>query len=573
MTRACSRWASSRASRSRSPGARADPALPVPPGPRPPRRALPSYALDGGLADQQDALRRARRSRWWCAAGSSPAVPGEVLTLYALRGKKASKTVRRKVGPRRALRVQVQGRQPGHACGWWSSTRRAPARWPSARATADLGGRLAGGRRRARREGAAAPARAAQGGLRHAGHRLLRRRHRARRAGLPQDERAGPRRLRHQAGLRDAGCATRARSSCATRRRASTSSSTGRARCWCSRSGGKPYRTYHTSSGTPATPTVFGTLPLLPTDAGHERARAWSTRRTSSAATRSTATRRCRAYPASHGCLRVPIPNAPRSSAGSTSATDLHVPVGRPATVHRRLSGRAPAATRQGRLRSCLGNRRRLGRSRRAAGGSRGRRRRGRPPWLLGRAGAASTGVGAATGSGATGAASAPPAGATGSGAAGVTGATSTGGAAGSRLDRCRSDRLDRRRRHGLDRHGHGLDRRGRHRGDRRGPGRPARPRARPGPAPPAAGATGSTGAAGLAGATPATTSGAEPAASDVRRRRGGAAAGFPLRAAPGGGAATGAGGGTGQSVAPPRRRTSPSPPSRECRPARGRSR
>ena len=36
----------------------------------------------------------------------------------------------------------------------------------------------------------------------------------------------------------------------------------------------------------------------------------WSTRATSSAATRSTDTWTCRPTPASHGCLRVPIPNA-----------------------------------------------------------------------------------------------------------------------------------------------------------------------------------------------------------------------------------------------------------------------
>ena len=67
--------------------------------------------------------------------------------------------------------------------------------------------------------------------------------------------------------------------------------------------GAKPYRTYHTSSGTPATPDGVR-QPTASTCRRRARTRrAWSTRRTSSAATRSTATRRCRpTRPATAAC-------------------------------------------------------------------------------------------------------------------------------------------------------------------------------------------------------------------------------------------------------------------------------
>ena len=105
-----------------------------------------------------------------------PAVAGEVLTLYAIRGKNASKQVRRKVrsGGRFEFRFKVG--KPGvvrlvikHRA---SAAQRAFRTHP-----ADHRGRLAGRRRGARAEGAAAPAGAAARGLRRAGHRLLRRRH------------------------------------------------------------------------------------------------------------------------------------------------------------------------------------------------------------------------------------------------------------------------------------------------------------------------------------------------------------------------------------------------------------
>jgi L,D-transpeptidase catalytic domain/Putative peptidoglycan binding domain len=73
--------------------------------------------------------------------------------------------------------------------------------------------------------------------------------------------------------------------------------------------GGKPYRTYHTSSGTPATPTVFGTYRFyykLPgTNAKGMVHSSFFIRGYAIHGYASVPN-----YPASHGCLRVPIPNA-----------------------------------------------------------------------------------------------------------------------------------------------------------------------------------------------------------------------------------------------------------------------
>lgn len=73
--------------------------------------------------------------------------------------------------------------------------------------------------------------------------------------------------------------------------------------------GGKPFRVYHTSSGAPVTPTVFGTYRFYMKTPGTNAKgmvdssyfiRGYAIHGYSSVPT----------YPASHGCLRVPIPNA-----------------------------------------------------------------------------------------------------------------------------------------------------------------------------------------------------------------------------------------------------------------------
>ncbi|HEV2875531.1 MAG TPA: L,D-transpeptidase [Thermoleophilaceae bacterium] len=73
--------------------------------------------------------------------------------------------------------------------------------------------------------------------------------------------------------------------------------------------GGKPYRTYHTSSGAPATPTVFGSYRFyLQTPGTNSLGMVHSSYFIGGYAIHGY--RSVPSYPASHGCLRVPIPNA-----------------------------------------------------------------------------------------------------------------------------------------------------------------------------------------------------------------------------------------------------------------------
>jgi hypothetical protein len=72
---------------------------------------------------------------------------------------------------------------------------------------------------------------------------------------------------------------------------------------------GKPFRVYHTSSGTAATPTVFGTYRFyLQTPGTNSKGMVHSSYFIRGYAIHGYAS--VPNYPASHGCLRVPIPNA-----------------------------------------------------------------------------------------------------------------------------------------------------------------------------------------------------------------------------------------------------------------------
>ena len=112
--------------------------------------------------------------------------------------------------------------------------------------------------RRAWHRRARPPAPAQGPWLRDPDQRPLRREHRARRARLPQGERLRAHHDRRPHAFSAGWHAAEAASSCATRRRASTPSSTGRARCSCWPAGSRPQIVLHTSSGAPSTPTVFG---------------------------------------------------------------------------------------------------------------------------------------------------------------------------------------------------------------------------------------------------------------------------------------------------------------------------
>jgi hypothetical protein len=72
---------------------------------------------------------------------------------------------------------------------------------------------------------------------------------------------------------------------------------------------GRPYRIYHSSSGAPATPTVFGTFHFyLQTPGTNAKGMVHSSYFIRGYAIHGYAS--VPTYPASHGCLRVPIPNA-----------------------------------------------------------------------------------------------------------------------------------------------------------------------------------------------------------------------------------------------------------------------
>jgi hypothetical protein len=73
--------------------------------------------------------------------------------------------------------------------------------------------------------------------------------------------------------------------------------------------GNKPYRTYHTSSGAPSTPTVFGSYRFyLKTPGTNASGMVHSSYFIGGYAIHGYPS--VPAFPASHGCLRVPIPNA-----------------------------------------------------------------------------------------------------------------------------------------------------------------------------------------------------------------------------------------------------------------------
>jgi hypothetical protein len=73
--------------------------------------------------------------------------------------------------------------------------------------------------------------------------------------------------------------------------------------------GGKPVRTYHASSGKPSTPTVFGTFHFNRRQAGtNHLGMVWTTYFYGGYAIHGYHS--VPTYAASHGCIRVPIPNA-----------------------------------------------------------------------------------------------------------------------------------------------------------------------------------------------------------------------------------------------------------------------
>jgi L,D-transpeptidase catalytic domain/Putative peptidoglycan binding domain len=280
----------------------------TPPAPAPvPVAGVAKYKLRGGLATKK--VRYYAPSQEVVVRGRvRPAVPGEVLTLYAVRGKKASKTVRRKVkkGGRFEFRFKVGG--PGrlrlvikHAASLAQvafRTRDKPIEVVDWRAGAgERGVKVLLLQRALLKQGFATPV-----------------------TGYYDDGTArGVLAFRKTNGLGWDGYATTEVYAKLLRHQGAYQLRYPKAGKhvefdWSRQvlvlaKGRRPYRTYHTSSGTPATPTVFGTYRFyLQTPGTNAKGMVHSSYFIRGYAIHGYAS--VPNYPASHGCLRVPIPNA-----------------------------------------------------------------------------------------------------------------------------------------------------------------------------------------------------------------------------------------------------------------------
>jgi hypothetical protein len=287
--------------------AQTPPAPPAPPPPAPPAAGKATYKLHSGLATskarylapQQEVVVRGR---------VKPAVPGEVLTLYAIRGDKASKSVRRKVkaGGRFQFRFKVGG--PGRL--------RLVIKHTASAAQVAF---------RTRDQTVTVVDWQAGAGERGVKVLLLQR-------ALAEQHFATPVSGYYDDGTARAVLAFRktndmSRDGYATHEvYAKLLRHRGAFQLRYPKAGkhvefdwsrqvltlaqnGKPYRTYHTSSGKSSTPTVFGTYHFyLQTPGTNAKGMVDSNYFIGGYAIHGYAD--VPAYPASHGCLRVPIPNA-----------------------------------------------------------------------------------------------------------------------------------------------------------------------------------------------------------------------------------------------------------------------
>ena len=266
-----------------------------------------TYELSGGFATSK-ARYVAPFQQVVLRGRVKPAVPGEVLTLYAVRGKKATKEIRRKVGNGGRFTFKFKVGKPGavrlvikHAASPAQGAFRArPKRisvvdWQAG--AGEKGVKVLLLQRALLREGFATPV-----------------------SGYYDDGTArGVLAFRKTNGLGRDGYASKAVFAMLARGEGAFELRHPKAGKhvefdWSRQvlvlaQGGKPYRTYHTSSGTAATPTVFGTYKFyLKTPGTNASGMVHSSYFFRGYAIHGYAS--VPNYPASHGCLRVPIPNA-----------------------------------------------------------------------------------------------------------------------------------------------------------------------------------------------------------------------------------------------------------------------
>ena len=272
-----------------------------------PPTAAAGYKLKGGIATKK--MRYYAPFQQVVLRGTvKPAVAGEVLTLYALRGGKATKKVRRrvrsggrfafrfKVGRPGVLRLVVKHRaSPAQAAFRTRNRRITVVDWQAGAGERGLKVLLL--QRALRSEGFATPV-----------------------TGYYDDGTArGVLAYRKTNGMGRDGYASRAVFAKLLRRQGAFELRHPRAGKhvefdWSRQvlvlaRRGRPYRTYHTSSGTPATPTVFGRFRFyLQTPGTNSKGMVHSSYFIGGYAIHGYAS--VPNFPASHGCLRVPIPNA-----------------------------------------------------------------------------------------------------------------------------------------------------------------------------------------------------------------------------------------------------------------------
>jgi peptidoglycan hydrolase-like protein with peptidoglycan-binding domain len=273
----------------------------------PDRPKVSGYALKAGIATQktryyapfQEIVLRGR---------VRPAVPGEVLTLYAIRGKNASKKVRRKVraGGRFEFRFKVGNPGVVRLVVKHKASQAQPAFRTRSRRITVVDWQAGGGERGLKvlllqrglvQEGFAAPVTGYYDDATARGVLAFRKTNGLGRDGFAVKEvfamlmrGQGAYRLRYPKAGKHVEFDWSRQVLVLAR-------------------GDRPYRTYHTSSGTPATPTVFGSYRFyLQTPGTNSKGMVHSSYFIGGYAIHGYPS--VPNFPASHGCLRVPIPNA-----------------------------------------------------------------------------------------------------------------------------------------------------------------------------------------------------------------------------------------------------------------------
>jgi len=266
-----------------------------------------TYKVSGGMATSK--MRYFAPSQQVVLRGRvKPAVPGEVLTLYTVRGKKATKKIRRKVGKGGRFEFKFKVGNPGalrlvveHAASPAQGAFRAkPKRisvvdWQAG--AGQKGVKVLMLQRALLREGFATPVTGYYDDATARGVLAFRKTNELGRDGYASKQ----------------VFAMLARGEGAFKLRYPKSGKhvefDWSRQVLVLANGAKPYRTYHTSSGTPATPTVFGTYEFyLQTPGTNAKGMVYSSYFIRGYAIHGYAS--VPTYPASHGCLRVPIPNA-----------------------------------------------------------------------------------------------------------------------------------------------------------------------------------------------------------------------------------------------------------------------